>query len=510
MAHSIVKVNTPSPYLVLSKDDKLPEVLTMSESNSHSLKSVETDIKVFTAQKCHSTACVTQFTTGLNTVEIPAEQLNWNDQCNYIKVGSLTECSVHFLNHKLKQLKDKRLTMVISGDSLNKTVFKLSKDCIIPSAELLVISDKMALDIIGDNLKITNAKSLFEIATAVSNECGARNIFITSSVEDNVIGILSDAVAQSFMVFKGHRSLNGMESPFSTAVIANLSHGYSLHESVYGALEYTQNILMVTTDGIPNFMYAIDIPLKKMVEDDCFSAHHLITIEKPIVDHEISKDFFSYLIDHPLVKPYWESYTNHEFVRQIANNTLDLKKFQFFIEQDYSYLVDYGRVHCIAASKAPDLNDMEQEIVIVGRIREEMRQHEKRLKEEFGVTDDEYFTNIKRGPALKNYSRYFNEVAKKGNWQELVAALTPCLMGYGHAALPYKENTTAPEGGLYNEWIKIYSCESYNDGMKIGSQLLNHIARSYPADKLETLVKIYGEVCDLETKFWDAALEYKG
>lgn len=110
---------------------------------------------------------------------------------------------------------------------------------------------------------------------------------------------------------------------------------------------------------------------------------------------------------------------------------------------------------------------------------------------------------------MNNYSRYFNDVAKRGNWQELVAALTPYMMGYGVAAMKYKGKVTAPEGGLYDEWIKIYSSENYEDGMALSSSLLNQIARTYPANGIERLVRIYGEVCDLETKFWDAALAFE-
>lgn len=62
---------------------------------------------------------------------------------------------------------------------------------------------------------------------------------------------------------------------------------------------------------------------------------------------------------------------------------------------------------------------------------------------------------------------------------------------------------------MYSEWIDIYSCENYDNGMDIGMSLLNHVARTYPVDQIEKLIRIYGEVCDLETKFWDAALAYE-
>lgn len=152
---------------------------------------------------------------------------------------------------------------------------------------------------------------------------------------------------------------------------------------------------------------------------------------------------------------------------------------------------------------------MEKELVIVGGVRTEMGQHEKRLKEVFGVKDPDYFQKIKRGPALRAYSRYFNDVSRRGNWQELVASLTPCLMGYGEALTKMKGKVTAPEGSVYHEWCETYASSWYREAMDEGEKLLNHILETYPPEQLDTLVTIYAEVCELETNFWTAALEYE-
>lgn len=83
------------------------------------------------------------------------------------------------------------------------------------------------------------------------------------------------------------------------------------------------------------------------------------------------------------------------------------------------------------------------------------------------------------------------------------------MIGYGVAAMKYKDKVTVPEGGLYDEWIKIYSSENFKEDMALGVSLLNRIARTYPAEGIEKLIRIYGEVCDLEIKFWDAALAFE-
>ena len=54
-----------------------------------------------------------------------------------------------------------------------------------------------------------------------------------------------------------------------------------------------------------------------------------------------------------------------------------------------------------------------------------------------------------------------------------------------------------------------YSSPWYRAAMVEGEQLLNHILETYPPESLDILVTIYGEVCELETNFWTAALEYE-
>lgn len=515
MTYSTYNINTPSPYLVLHKVDKIPNILSIGQSNPNSNDSVETDIKILTAHKCNGETLITELSTeNLDPFLIPgsflASKFGSLPKKDAIKIGNLTKDAVALLKKHMTSIS---VPVVISADSLDTETFTSLKEVVFKQSTLVVVSITKAQKLLNLSNNIKTVEDIFSVVNQFSNEASASNVLITNCklTESNSFDVLFTSDNQDFTTFKAHVNVRDCNGMISTAITANLAHEFSLKEAIYGALEYVQSSVTVNNNGntAPNFMYAIESPLKHMIADECFTAHEIVPIPKTLKAGPMVENFYAYLIQHPLVKPYWDTYIHHDFVRQIADGTLPLKKFQFFIEQDYSYLVDYGRVHCIAGAKSPDLEDMEKELVIVGRVREEMSQHEKRLKEEFGVKDDSYFKNIKRGPALNNYSRYFNQVAKRGNWEELVMALTPCMMGYGESAKAFKGKVTAPKGGMYSEWIDIYSCENYDNGMDIGMSLLNHVARTYPVDQIEKLIRIYGEVCDLETKFWDAALAYE-
>lgn len=54
-------------------------------------------------------------------------------------------------------------------------------------------------------------------------------------------------------------------------------------------------------------------------------------------------------------KELWESFLRHPFVAGITEGTLPQEKFQYYMIQDYLYLMDYARVFALGTAKAEDL-----------------------------------------------------------------------------------------------------------------------------------------------------------
>ncbi|CCH62032.1 hypothetical protein TBLA_0G00850 [Henningerozyma blattae CBS 6284] len=557
MTRTVVNINTPPPYLTLSRQERLPTVLTIAGSDSSGGAGIEADLKTFTAHRCYGMSCIVALTVQTpskvyniqNTPKKIVKEIldaNLKDmRCDAIKCGMLTSDAIEALNEKLIELGSNRPKLIVdpvlvatSGSSLaGDELVDLIKTKITPFADLITPNIPEALRLINKgDYKIQSIEELFDIAQELSVETKCDNILVKGGhlsldqLKDNkIIDVLYLAKENKFFVYSGNHeptcNTHGTGCTLSSSIASNLARGYSLPQSVYGGIEYVQNAISIgcdvtkkhiTDNGPINHVYSIEVPMEKMIKDDCFAGHSIVSAKMSTKEYnaqaekEIKNNFFEYLIKHPIVKPHWDSYINHNFVKQVAEGTLEPRKFQFFVEQDYTYLVDYARVHCIAASKSPDLADIEKELVIVGAIKHEVSAHQDKLKRYFGIKDDSYFSTMKRGTALNNYSRYFNDVAKRGNWEELVAALTPCLMGYGYALITFNDSIKLNEKfPYYLEWCDVYRSENYTNAMKEGVALLNQIARSYPFDEIDTLVKIFADVCELETKFWDAAVEFE-
>ena len=56
----------------------------------------------------------------------------------------------------------------------------------------------------------------------------------------------------------------------------------------------------------------------------------------------------------------WDSYTNHKFVKQIANGTLKESSFKYYLSQDYLFLIHFARAYALAAYKSDNLADIRQ------------------------------------------------------------------------------------------------------------------------------------------------------
>ena len=550
---STVIVNTPPPYLTLSSAERLPTVMTVAGSDCSGGAGVEADVKTVTAHRCYALTCVTALTVQtpvsvFNVQVTPKDvvsqilEVNLRDmRCDVIKTGMLTPEAVDALSEAVTALPvSSRPLLVVDPVLVATSGSPLAGDELVqvlttkltPLATLLTPNIPEAFKLAGSERPIESMDDLYQLARDVRDRCKCQNVLVkgghipwnNNGSTRYITDVLLLGSEDRFVVYKGRCTetthTHGTGCTLGSAIASNLARGYSLAQAVYGGIEYVQSAVaigcevtapQVTSNGPINHVYAVDVPLEKMLTDDTFTADAVVkaaTVPSPFTLPAGTTLFTDYLRNHPAVKPHWDSYVQHPFVAAIADGSLDKRKFQFFVEQDYAYLVDYARVHCVVASKIPTLSDMEKELKMVMGVRTEMDNHRRRLHDQFGVTDETYVDNIAKGTALRNYARYFNDVALRGNWQELIAALTPCLMGYGYALYHIEDKITTKDP-VYLDWLDVYSSSDYRQAMADGEKLMQHVLLTYPPEKIETLVKIYADVCELETKFWDAAMQFQ-
>ncbi|MGI9353016.1 MAG: thiaminase II [Rhizobiaceae bacterium] len=204
----------------------------------------------------------------------------------------------------------------------------------------------------------------------------------------------------------------------------------------------------------------------------------------------------------------WHSYTRHSFVLGLGDGSLPREAFLHYLIQDYSFLIHFSRAWALAIAKAESVEEMRLCAATVnGLINEEITLHIKICAEE-GISESELFAAQER-PENLAYTRYVLDAGYSGDFLDLLAALTPCVMGYCEigTALAASSGETP-----YQEWIDAYSSEDYQAYcIQAGALIDGAVASRLGNDPTKS--PRWAKLCDrfdtatrLEVGFWDMGL----
>ncbi|CAG8955247.1 hypothetical protein HYFRA_00011229 [Hymenoscyphus fraxineus] len=212
--------------------------------------------------------------------------------------------------------------------------------------------------------------------------------------------------------------------------------------------------------------------------------------------------FIEYLLERSDVQKAWKEHTEHDFVAGMADGTLPIESFKYYLIQDYLYLIQFARANALAGYKAKTMEDIGAAAKIVTHIHHEMALHVGYC-EGFGISKEE-MEATEESQACTAYTRYVLDIGQSEDWLALQVSMAPCLIGYGQIAQRLHADTkTKREGNVYWKWIQNYVADDYSEAVRIGSDLLErHLVLQSPS-RVEELVKIFVHATKMETGFWD-------
>jgi thiaminase/transcriptional activator TenA len=203
----------------------------------------------------------------------------------------------------------------------------------------------------------------------------------------------------------------------------------------------------------------------------------------------------------------WRAYTEHEFVRRLADGTLPEGAFRHYLAQDYLFLIHFARAYGLAVYKSETLADMRGAAAAISAI----------LDVEIGLhvhycagwgLDEAALAAAPEDPATTAYTDYVLETGLRGDLLDLQVALAPCVVGYGEiGARLAADPATVIEGNPYREWIAMYAGADYQEVAEAARIQLDELfARRGGPDRAAALEAIFGEATRLETDFWAMGL----
>ena len=201
----------------------------------------------------------------------------------------------------------------------------------------------------------------------------------------------------------------------------------------------------------------------------------------------------------------WDGYVNHRFVIGLSDGTLPRKEFLNYLRQDYVFLEKFARAWALAVVKALDLEEMKAAVTIVNAlIHDEMQLHVKFCRSN-GI-DELELSRTEEAPANLAYTRYVLETGYTGSFLDLMAALAPCVFGYGEIGRQLAQKST---NDTYIDWISTYSSSEYQELCgTVGSLIDRAVSLRLGEQAYETPIWI--ELCEkfkiatkLEINFWE-------
>jgi len=194
----------------------------------------------------------------------------------------------------------------------------------------------------------------------------------------------------------------------------------------------------------------------------------------------------------------YEAIIEHPFNRELARGTLRVEKFEFYIQQDALYLVDFSRALAIVGSKTRP----------AGRILDFLKFAQDALMVERAL-HEEYFRRFdvtlagEQAPSCFAYTNYLIATASHRSFEEAVGALLPCFWIYREVGM-HIAGQSGP-ANPYQLWIDTYAGDEFAVAVEQAIEITEEVASEATDEAQQRMGEAFIRSSRLEWMFWDSA-----
>jgi thiaminase/transcriptional activator TenA len=158
-------------------------------------------------------------------------------------------------------------------------------------------------------------------------------------------------------------------------------------------------------------------------------------------------------------EPVWQAQLEHPFLRGIADGTLALERFSFYVRQDYLFLIEYARLLALGAARSPDLATMTRFAELTTEILTTEMDLHRSLAASLGISAVDLEAESP-APTTQGYTDFLVRTATHGDFAELAAALLPCMWGYAEIGEALAALGRSPDD-RYAQWVQMYASPEF-------------------------------------------------
>lgn len=188
----------------------------------------------------------------------------------------------------------------------------------------------------------------------------------------------------------------------------------------------------------------------------------------------------------------------HPFNKELADGSLHIEKFAYYIEQDTLYLRDFARSLAIIASKAPLKFVKDFLLFAEGALIAEQEVVHNFFRHTFNLQETGKLT-----PATLAYTNYLLQVSSMAPVEVAIASVLPCFWVYKIVGESITQNTSMESKNPYKKWIEIYSSQEFSDGVERAIAIFDEIALSGSKEVRNLMLDAFYKSTVLEWHFWN-------
>jgi len=206
---------------------------------------------------------------------------------------------------------------------------------------------------------------------------------------------------------------------------------------------------------------------------------------------------------HEDAAPIRERILAHPFVRGLGDGTLPGDQYQYYLRQDYVFLIEYCRVLALASARAAEL-------AVAARLSDLLNQTlnvEMDLHRETcwacGISP-EALEDTRPAPTTLAYTNHLRLVAETSGLAAILAAILPCAYGYWEIATALRARGL-PRVPAYENWIKTYTADEYAAAARWLAAALDRLGEEISSGAEAALREIFLTSARYEYLFFDMA-----
>jgi thiaminase (transcriptional activator TenA) len=200
-------------------------------------------------------------------------------------------------------------------------------------------------------------------------------------------------------------------------------------------------------------------------------------------------------------EPLWSQVFEHPFVTGIADGSLPLDSFRFYLEQDRLFLFDYARALGAAAARSADDTDLRALAAALNETLDvELDENGRLLERTIAEGAVDRGGSVELGPAAQGYVSWLLDVSFRGSPLDIATALLPCPWSYAEVGVRFAD--AEPPNAIYRDWLAYQRSDEVQQHSEALIRDLD--ARPTAGADVDRLANLFRLAVRYELAFWDA------